>query len=210
MKYEYIKEVDIHLPIAENYKDVWTFIQSDYFRMKGKTANFSATLAFLFIEPTFWFLFWLRIASYKKKNLLWMIAKFIHRRNMFKYHMLIPASTRIGFGIYIGHPLSIVINSSAIIGNNVTISQFTNIGANHTRAAYIGDNVYMAPSVLLIEAISIGSNSTIGAGSIVPKNIHSNCTVAGNPARVIKENTPARYLGTPWKFSPIEETIKHL
>lgn len=23
------------MPVAENYKDIWTFIQSDYYRMKG-------------------------------------------------------------------------------------------------------------------------------------------------------------------------------
>lgn len=35
MKYDYIKEVNIYMPVAENYKDIWTFIQSDYYRMKG-------------------------------------------------------------------------------------------------------------------------------------------------------------------------------
>ena len=34
MKYDYIKEVNIHMPVAENYKDIWTFIQSDYYRMR--------------------------------------------------------------------------------------------------------------------------------------------------------------------------------
>lgn len=39
MKYDYIKEVNIYMPVAENYKDIWTFIQSDYYRMKGSIAT---------------------------------------------------------------------------------------------------------------------------------------------------------------------------
>ena len=201
MKYDYIKEVNIYMPVAENYKDIWTFIQSDYYRMKGSFATIIGVLTLIFVEPSFWFLFWLRIASYKKKNILWLIAKLIHRRNMFKYGLLIPSTTRIGFGLYIGHPLSIVVNHSAIIGNNVTISHFTTIGANHIHAAYIGDNVYMAPNVSLIEDITIGSNCTLGNGSIVTKSVPANSTVVGNPARVIKENCSARYTGMPWLFS---------
>lgn len=67
MKYDYIKEVNIYMPVAENYKDIWTFIQSDYYRMKGSFATIIGVLTFILVEPSFWFLFWLRIASYKKK-----------------------------------------------------------------------------------------------------------------------------------------------
>lgn len=201
MKYIYIKETESYLPTAESYRDIWTFIQSDYFRIKGKRENLFHILIYIFIEPTFWFLFWLRIASYPKKNILWFIAKIIHRHNMFKYGLLIPSNTRIGYGLYISHPLSIVINPSAIIGNNVSIGHYTTIGANHTRAAYIGDNVYIAPSVSIIENINIGNNCTIGNGTIVVKSIKPNSVAVGNPAKVIKENTPPRYLGTPWEFT---------
>ena len=36
--------------------------------------------------------------------------------------------------------------------------------------------------------IKIGNNVTIGAGSVVTKDIPDNCVVAGNPARIIKRN----------------------
>ena len=34
--------------------------------------------------------------------------------------------------------------------------------------------------------VRIGNNVTIGAGSVVTKDIPDNCIVAGNPAKVIK------------------------
>jgi acetyltransferase-like isoleucine patch superfamily enzyme len=34
--------------------------------------------------------------------------------------------------------------------------------------------------------VVIGENSVVGAGSVVTKDIPSNCIVAGNPARTVK------------------------
>ena len=36
--------------------------------------------------------------------------------------------------------------------------------------------------------VTIGDNVTIGAGAVVSSDIPSNCTVAGNPARIVKIN----------------------
>ena len=38
--------------------------------------------------------------------------------------------------------------------------------------------------------ITIGSNVKIGAGSIVLKDVPDNCTVVGNPGRVVVKKTP--------------------
>lgn len=36
--------------------------------------------------------------------------------------------------------------------------------------------------------VKIGNNCIIGSGSVVTKNVPDNTIVAGNPARIIKEN----------------------
>lgn len=38
----------------------------------------------------------------------------------------------------------------------------------------------------IIGDITIGDNVIVGAGSVVTKDVPSNCIVAGNPAKVIK------------------------
>ena len=144
-------------------------------------------------EPSFMFLFWHRLSQVK--GWLWLYAKWRHRRLMFKYGLMIASSTKIGYGFFIGHPQGVVINHTAVIGNNVNISQFLTIGSNETRAAVIGDNVYVGPHVCLVENVHIGSNATIGAGSVVTKDVKADAVVAGNPAHEINAKVwPGKYI----------------
>jgi len=48
------------------------------------------------------------------------------------------------------------------------------------KGAVIGSNVTLFP-------VTIGENAVVGAGSVVTKDIPDNCTVVGNPAKIIKE-----------------------
>lgn len=118
----------------------------------------------------------------------------IHKRLSIKYGIQIPPQTKIGYGFYIGHGVGVIINHTTVIGNNCNISQFTTIGSNSGKAAVIGDNVYIGPSVCIVEDIKIGDNVSIGAGAVVVKNIPNNTTVAGVPAKVISYKEPGRFI----------------
>ncbi|HAB26474.1 MAG TPA: serine acetyltransferase, partial [Xanthomarina gelatinilytica] len=50
----------------------------------------------------------------------------------------------------------------------------------------IGNDVTVGANVVIIGNITIGDHVVIGAGSVVVKDVPSNCVIAGNPARVIK------------------------
>ncbi len=87
-----------------------------------------------------------------------------------------------------------VVNPGTIIGNNVNLSQFVNIGTNHNTPAIIGDNVYIAPHVSIVEDVKIGNNVSIGAGAVVTKDIPENATAAGVPAKILNFNQSGRYV----------------
>ncbi len=53
----------------------------------------------------------------------------------------------------------------------------------------IGDNVWLGGNVTVCPGVKIGSNTVIGAGSVVTKDIPSWVVAAGNPCRVIREIT---------------------
>lgn len=55
----------------------------------------------------------------------------------------------------------------------------------HTR---IGKNCFIGGRALIMPGVTIGDNCVVGAGSVVTKDVPDRCLVAGNPARVLREN----------------------
>lgn len=53
----------------------------------------------------------------------------------------------------------------------------------------IGDNVWIGGNTVVLPGVHIGSNTVIGAGSVVTKDIPDWVVAAGNPCRVIKKIT---------------------
>lgn len=104
----------------------------------------------------------------------------------------LPWEAKIGRGLRLEHGHGSVVIGSAVIGKNCTLRQLTTIGNKkiregvYSRSPRIGNNVDIGTNVSIIGDITIGDNVSIGAGSVVVKNVPSNCVVAGNPVRIIK------------------------
>ncbi len=174
------------------------FIRSDYYRVHGRRNDgilrmFSAT----FLDIGLRFLFWFRLA--KCSNLfVGAIARAMYMHIRIKHKIDIDRNTEIGYGFRLPHGGPVVVNSSATIGNNVDLYQYTTIGSMFVNAALIGNEVYIGPSVSIVENVHIGDGVTIGAGAVVVKDIEGGVTVAGNPARVISHKEPGRFIWRKW------------
>jgi serine O-acetyltransferase len=186
----------INLYYPENYKDCIDFIISDNYRVTGRLESVWMLIYRNMRHFDDSFLFWLRLCQYKGK--FFRLFHYIYKRAGKRVGIYIPPMTRIGYGLDIGHGMSMVINGGTIIGNNVSLSHFMSIGTNHDTPAIIGDNVYIGPNSTIVEDVCIGSNVTIGAGSVVTKDIPSDATAVGSPAKVINYNNPARYIKNPY------------
>ncbi|MBQ7705464.1 MAG: sugar O-acetyltransferase [Selenomonadaceae bacterium] len=62
-----------------------------------------------------------------------------------------------------------------------------NAGFEQAKPITIGDNVWLGGNVVVLPGVTIGSNSVIGAGSVVTKNIPAGVVAFGNPCKVVKE-----------------------
>lgn len=100
----------------------------------------------------------------------------------------IPDTTKIGRNFNVYHGQGLIINSSAVIGDNVTIRHNTTIGnaKENGGCPIIGNNVNIGANSVIIGEITIGDNAVIAAGSVVVKDVPSGVLVAGNPAKIIK------------------------
>lgn len=66
-----------------------------------------------------------------------------------------------------------------------------NSAYEYGKAVTIGDNVWLGGNTVVCPGVHIGSNTVIGVGSVVTKDIPDWCIAAGNPCRVIRKITEA-------------------
>jgi maltose O-acetyltransferase len=52
---------------------------------------------------------------------------------------------------------------------------------------FLEENVWLAARVIVLPGVTIGTNSVIGAGSVVTSNIPPNVLAAGMPAKIIRQ-----------------------
>lgn len=166
------------------------FLKSDLYRYLGKK-SIKSFLDCYRKEAGFRFSVAYRLINSKGLEKIVGIFLWVIRN---KQLIQISRHTKIGYGLYISHGGPVVVNPTTIIGNNCNLSQFVTVGSNEAKAAVIGDNVYIGPNCCIVEDVEIGNNVTIGAGSVVTKNLPENSTCAGNYAKVLNFNNPGRYI----------------
>jgi serine O-acetyltransferase len=132
------------------------------------------------------------------------------------YLRLHLASVRLGFtipphvfgpGLSIAHRGTIVVNSCARVGRNCRLHACTNIGSwsgAAREAPVLGDNVYVGPGAVLYGPITIADNIAIGANSVVNTSFFEpNITIAGAPARKVREAGTMRFAPSAWHPRPV-------
>lgn len=70
--------------------------------------------------------------------------------------------------------------------------ELRNKGLEYARPITIGNNVWIGANVCVLPGVSIGDNCTIGAGSVVNKDIPAGTLAVGNPCRVIRRTDEDR------------------
>ena len=86
-------------------------------------------------------------------------------------------------GLYISHNYAVVYVSSA--GKNFNVKPGVVCGNVKGKYPVIGDNVMIGANAVIIGGVRIGNNVKIGAGACVTHDVPDNCTVVGNPGRIV-------------------------
>lgn len=133
----------------------------------------------------------------KIRNLIRLIVITIKHFILTKvYHMDISKSARISFGTKLDktNPSGVHIGEETYIASGAII--FTHDFARNMHAdTYVGKRCFIGANAIIMCGIVIGDNVVVGSGSVVTKDIPSNCIAAGNPARILKENIQTKKFG---------------
>lgn len=109
----------------------------------------------------------------------------------------------IGENFYTNHNCVILDGAKVTFGDNVFIAPncvFStaghpldagqrNRGLEYAYPITVGDNVWFGASVTVLPGVRIGSNTVIGAGSVVNRDIPDGVVAVGNPCRVLRPIT---------------------
>ncbi|MBQ8465857.1 MAG: acyltransferase [Alphaproteobacteria bacterium] len=68
------------------------------------------------------------------------------------------------------------------------IYDFSGKRLNYNKDVFIDDDVWVGRKTAVLKGVNIGKGSILGFGTIVSKDVPPHCIVAGQPARIVKEN----------------------
>jgi serine O-acetyltransferase len=186
----------------QTFKDFKSSLRADHFRNFGKVKSsiffklFDRKYKLLFLFRLCHFIYNFR-ARHVVFKVMYRIVLFFHNRLQGKLCVEISPETKIGKGLFLPHPNGIVLNPNVVMGDNCTILHQVTIGNNEFKGlnelADIGNNVHIGAGAKIIGPCKIGHNVTIGANSVVTKDVLDNQVVGGIPARVLSNKITEIY-----------------
>jgi len=105
---------------------------------------------------------------------------------------VIAAGACINVGVRTGE--ACIINTGATVDHDCVLAEAVHIcpGAHLAGNVEIGPRTWFGIGAVARQGIKIGANATIGAGSVVIRDVPDNATIAGNPARDLDQRSRSK------------------
>lgn len=190
--------------------NLFSLIKEDFANVKRNDPALHSTFELFFNYPGLWALFFYRNAHALYKMGLRFLPRFISGLGLFLTTIDIHPAAKIGRRVFIDHGIGVVIGETTVIGNDVIIYQQVTLGGVSTskgkRHPTLMNNVVIGAGSKVLGNITIGENSKVGANSVVVKDVPSDSTAIGIPARVLKRG----YDRTPLSHNKIPDVNKEI
>lgn len=150
------------------------------------------TITVLLTSPGFHAVCNHRISNFFWKINLRLLARISSQFSRFLTGIEIHPGATIGKRLFIDHGMGVVIGETTVIGDDVTLFHGVTLGGTGKltgkRHPTLEDNVSISASAQVLGAITIGTNSKIGANAVVLHDVPANSTAVGIPAKLVRTN----------------------
>ena len=145
------------------------------------------------IEPILYFK---GFHAHRLSHALWMAGRhdfafYLQSRSSAVFQTDIHPAARIGKGVFLDHATGLVVGSTALIEDDVSMLQDVTLGGTGKdmgdRHPKVRHGVLIGAGAKILGNIEIGHCARIAAGSVVLHPVPHNKTVAGVPARIVGE-----------------------
>lgn len=141
---------------------------------------------------------------FKKLRLFLVKARFLYLTKIWGMDIHPTARFSLSVKFDFTHPEGVHVGANTYIAFDVAI-----LTHDMTRGlfvdTYIGENCFIGARSIILPGIRIGNNAVIAAGSVVTKDVPDFSIVAGNPAKLMREDIKVKAFG---RFLEADETEK--
>ena len=146
------------------------------------------------LEPVLYFKGFHALQTHRLAHWLWQrgrqdFALYLQSRASEVFQTDVHPAARIGRGIFLDHATGLVVGSTAVIEDNVSMLQDVTLGGTGKergdRHPKIRRGVLIGAGAKILGNIEVGQCARVAAGSVVLQPVPCNATVAGVPARVV-------------------------
>ncbi|AFV97594.1 hypothetical protein B649_06400 [Candidatus Sulfuricurvum sp. RIFRC-1] len=166
-------------------------IAEDFSNVYKNDPAISSRIELFFNYPGVWAIFWYRISHRLYRAGFRSLARIIMGINQLFTNIDIHPGATIGRRVFIDHGFGVVIGQTTIIEDDVLIYQGVTLGGVSLtpgkRHPTIKSGVVIGAGAKVLGNITIGTNSKIGANSVVVREVPDNSTAIGIPAHVIQK-----------------------
>ena len=134
-----------------------------------------------------------RIENFLYKIRLYFLARFVSEISRWLTGIEIHPGAVIGKNLVIDHGMGVVIGETAIVGDNCLIYHGVTLGGvNKDKASKrhptIESNVVVGAGAKILGDVTLGKNSSVGAGAVVVTSCPENTVLVGIPAKPVSKN----------------------
>ncbi len=177
---------------------LFALIKEDFSVPKKNDPALHSRFELIFNYPGIWAVVNYRIANKLYTNGFKFLGRALSGISQFLTNVDIHPACTIGRRVFIDHGFGVVIGETTIIKDDVLIYQGVTLGGvsltHGKRHPTIEENCVIGSGAKVLGNIIIGSESKVGANSVVVQNMPSHSTAVGVPAKIIKRKDTACHL----------------